>query len=235
MAAAVTTGPAAAAPIAGARTAEVSPRAIAVGAQAMAVVLEPAQCDQLARFAALLLKWNAVHNLTALASPDEVLTLHLLDALSLVPYVRSATARVPLRVLDVGSGGGLPGLVVAIALPDVQVTLIDKVGKKTAFLEQARLELRLANLAVVHGRAQAWHSPMQFDVITARALATLSDLAGWTSHLLAPEGRWLAMKGLLPAAELAELAPQVAVDAIVPLVVPGLAAERHLIVMSKAR
>jgi len=201
--------------------------ALADGAGALGVALDQGQLRQLADYALLLGRWNAVHNLTAIRSEGEMLTHHLLDSLAVVPHLQRLTAGTPARVLDVGSGGGLPGIVLAITLPSLQLTLVDAVQKKCAFLTQARLELGLGNVGVVHGRVEALRLP-PFDLIVARALAALAQFTGWTRHLLQPGGCWLAMKGRLPQDELAALQPQFA--AIVhPLQVPGLGEARHLI------
>jgi len=146
-----------------------------------------------------------------------------------VPHFAPLTHGGAARVLDVGSGGGLPGIVLAVALPQARFTLVDAVQKKCAFLTQARLVLRLPNVEVVHARVEAMRGPL-FDVIVSRALATLAQFVGWTRHLLAPGGCWLAMKGRSPADELAALPPDVRAS-VVPLSVPGLDEERHLIEM----
>jgi 16S rRNA (guanine527-N7)-methyltransferase len=184
----------------------------------------------LSRFGELLARWNRVYNLTAIRAGERMLTHHLLDSLSLVPPLRAVGAqqsRRPVRVLDVGSGGGLPGIPLAIACPQVEVTLVDTVQKKTAFLTQAALELHLTNVRVLHARVE--NLTGQFDVITSRAFAALADFVAWTRHLLAPGGCWLAMKGRLDPTELAALPPSVSVVASLPLQVPGLAEERHLL------
>lgn len=209
-----------------------STAAIGAGAAQLGVVLDDRQLAQLAAYAHLLARWNATHNLTAIRGGEEILTHHLLDSLSLVPPFTRVTHGGAARVLDVGSGGGLPGIVLAIAVPQARLTLVDAVQKKCAFLTQARLELGLGNVEVVHGRVEALREPL-FDVIVSRALATLGQFVGWTRHLLGPEGCWLAMKGKLPAEELAALPPDVRAT-VVPLSVPGLKEERHLIEMRTA-
>jgi len=161
---------------------------------------------------------------------DELLSHHLLDSLALVRPLMDWLARrdtTAARVIDVGSGGGLPGVPLAIACPDLQVTLIDAVQKKIAFLTQAVLELRLANVTVRHARVET--AAGEFDVITSRGFAALADFIIWTRHLLAPGGCWLALKGRLDPAELAALPASVTVDAILPLTVPGLDEQRHLV------
>jgi 16S rRNA (guanine527-N7)-methyltransferase len=205
-------------------------RALAAGASALGLALTDAQIRALSSFGELLARWNRVYNLTAIRVGERMLTHHLLDSLSLVAPLQTVGARspqAPLRVLDVGSGGGLPGIPLAIACPQVQVTLVDTVQKKTAFLTQAALELRLTNVRVLHARVENLSG--QFDVITSRAFAALADFVAWTRHLLAPGGCWLAMKGRLDPAELAVLPPSVSVFTSLPLAVPGLAEERHLL------
>ena len=201
--------------------------AIGAGAGQLGLALSEGQLEQLTDYARLLARWNATHNLTAIRSGEDMLTHHLLDSLSLAPQFMRVTHGAAVRVLDVGSGGGLPGIVLAIAAPQARLTVVDAVQKKCAFLTQARLELRLDNVEVVHGRVEALSGPT-FDVIVSRALATLAQFVAWTRHLLKPEGCWLAMKGKLPAGELAALPADVRAT-VVPLSVPGLNEERHLI------
>ncbi len=212
---------------------DLRPEVIGAGATQLGVALDEAQLARLAEFARLLARWNATHNLTAIRGVDDMLTHHLLDSLALVPhFVRVTAGEAAARVLDVGSGGGLPGIVLAIAAPRARVTLVDAVQKKCAFLTQARVELGLGNVEVVHGRVEALLVP-PFDVIVSRALSTLAQFVAWTRHLLRPGGCWLAMKGALPAEELSELPPDVRAE-IIPLEVPGLKQRRHLIEMRTA-
>lgn len=203
--------------------------AIAGGAATLQVALAAAQAEQLAAYARLLTRWSTTHNLTAIRGGEETLTHHLLDSLSIVPHFLRVTAGGSARVLDVGSGGGLPGIVLAIAVPQARLTLVDAVQKKCAFLTQVQLELGLPNVEVIHARVETMREPM-FDVIVSRALATLDQFVRWTWHLLKPAGCWLAMKGRTPADELAVLPPEIGA-AVVPLSVPGLGEERHLIEM----
>ena len=196
----------------------------------LGVELSIAQAAQLSAFAALLIKWNRVHNLTALATPSAILSHHLLDSLSIVPELARLGSGRQLRVLDVGAGGGLPGYPVAIASPAIRLTAIDRVQKKTAFLQQARLQLGLQNADVVHGRVEQYHS-MPFDVIVSRAFAELAEMVRLTSHLAAPDSHWLAMKGIYPTEETSALPSTVEVVRTVKLDVPLLGAERHLVVL----
>ncbi|OGT00792.1 MAG: 16S rRNA (guanine(527)-N(7))-methyltransferase [Gallionellales bacterium RBG_16_56_9] len=202
--------------------------ALTHGAQALAVELSAAQVARLLDYLALLAKWNTVYNLTAVRDPAQMVTQHLLDSLAVVPAFAGAR-----HVLDVGAGGGLPGLVLAIwaaeAQPAMQVALIDTVHKKTAFLNQAKAELGLNNVSVHTGRVEQLQVVRGFDVITARAFAELADFVAWSGHLLAPGGRFLALKGLRPDAEIARLPSGWQILKIQPVQVPGLTAERHLI------
>ena len=179
--------------------------------------------QKLLAFRDLLLKWNKTYNLTALRDPDQAISHHLLDSLAILPHVGAGP------LLDVGSGGGLPGIPLAIARPDLAVSMVDAVQKKTTFLQQAVIELGLRNVTVHHARVEEMAG--RFARITARAFAELKLFTDLTRHLLAPGGRWLAMKGVRPDDEIAALPAGVMVDAIIPLKVPGLDAARHLIIL----
>jgi len=189
----------------------------------------PADAEaKLLAYLALLGKWNRVYNLTAVRDAERMVSHHLLDSLAAVPYFQGET------VLDVGSGGGLPGVPLAIARPELQVTLIDSIAKKTAFLLQAKAELGLKNLSVVTSRVEDFRPEAGFDVITSRAFSDLKEFVTLTRHLLGPGGHWLAMKGLYPHEEIALLPADVRVSADHALVIPGLEASRHLIVLEPA-
>lgn len=200
------------------------------GAVQMNVSLTEAQAHRLLDYLDLLQKWNKAYNLTAVRERSAMLTQHLLDSLSIVPHLP------PGALLDVGSGGGLPGIPLAILQPERSVTLIDTVGKKVAFLKQATMTLGLKNLTAVSDRVESWSPPAEhaagFALISARAYATLATLVGQTRDLLAKNGTWYAMKGVFPDAEMAELPSDVVVKAVIPLEVPGLGAERHLVVLA---
>ncbi|KVP45026.1 16S rRNA (guanine(527)-N(7))-methyltransferase RsmG [Burkholderia ubonensis] len=205
-------------------------RMLVEGAHALDVALTEVQRNQLLDYVALLGKWNAVYNLTAIRDPQQMLIQHILDSLSIVPHLRG---RASARVLDVGSGGGLPGIVLAIVLPDWQITLNDIVQKKSAFQTQTRAELKLANLSVVTGRVETLQPgvevPEKFDVIVSRAFADLSDFVKLARHLVARGGSIWAMKGVHPADEIARLPDGSHVKQTIRLAVPMLDAERHLI------
>jgi len=182
--------------------------------------------DRLIEYLTLLEKWNRVYNLTAVRDPAKMVSNHLLDSLAVLPLIEGAQ-----RLLDVGSGAGLPGIPLAIARPDCSVTLLDSSHKKTAFLRQAAVELGLKNLTVVCERVEAWQAEPKFDVILSRAFAELGEFAKLSAHLLATGGRFFAMKGLHPFEEIERLPQNVAVREVVKLEVPGLHAERHLVIM----
>ena len=196
---------------------------LADGLAKLEIALPEAVQWQLLAFRDLLLKWNKTYNLTALRDPDQAISHHLLDSLAILPHVGDGP------LLDVGSGGGLPGIPLAIARPDLAVCMVDTVQKKTTFLQQAVIELGLKNVTVHHARVEEMVG--QFAQITSRAFAELSLFVNLTRHLLAPGGRWLAMKGMRPDGEIAALPAGIVVDAIIPLTVPGLDAERHLIIL----
>jgi 16S rRNA (guanine527-N7)-methyltransferase len=212
----------------------VSAYSIGVHARQLGITLSVAQREQLEHFASLLLRWNRIHNLTAITREEDVLSHHLLDSLSLAGELPQVP---PLRILDAGAGAGLPGLPLATALPGHRFTLIDAVAKKCAFITQARLELGLTNVDVVHGRLETLSGPQfdaGFDVIVSRALGSLATFVSLTRRFLAQGGRWIAMKGQLPAQEMEQLPPGVTVERTVAMHVPMLHEERHLIVLRSA-
>jgi len=207
---------------------------IADAAVGLALELSALQSQTLARYVALLSRWNTVHNLTAIDSSADVLTHHLLDSLALLPHIQDLGGPRASRVLDVGSGGGFPGIPLAIGAPDLHITLVDKVQKKVAFLVQAKLELGLTNVNCVHANVKDLQPQASFDLIVARAFASLSELVRLTRHLITPRGFWCAMKGVRPDAEIEALrvsAPGVRLVDAIALHVPGLDAQRHLIVL----
>ncbi|WP_338846458.1 16S rRNA (guanine(527)-N(7))-methyltransferase RsmG [Massilia sp. W12] len=194
--------------------------------------LQPQQIEQLLDYQGLMSKWNKVYNLTAIRDPEQMLALHLLDSLSAVAAFAKAK-----RVLDVGAGGGLPGIVLAIARPDVQVHLIDVVQKKTAFLNQVKAELKLVNVNVHCGKVenlQTGPDLAAFDIITSRAFADLRDFVSWSGHLLTADGEFIALKGQDPLQESQALPAGWRVKTIQALRVPQLDAARHLVFIERA-
>lgn len=198
------------------------------GIKELKLDLNEKQHEQLLDYLALLFKWNAVYNLTSVRDPMQMVTHHLLDTLAAVPAFAQAAS-----VLDVGAGGGLPGIVLAIARPTMKVALIDTVHKKTAFLTQVKAELGLSNVTVHTARVEQLQVPHKFDVITSRAFADLSDFVNWSGHLLAEGGQFIALKGVAPPDEQERLPKEWKVTESRPLQVPGLQAERHLVFISK--
>ena len=196
---------------------------LAAGLATLGLDLPLAAQQKLLAFRDLLLKWNKVYNLTALRDPAQAVSHHLLDSLVILPHVGAG------NLLDVGSGGGLPGIPLAIVCPDLSVTLVDTVQKKATFLQQAAIELGLKSVAVHHARVEEMSG--QYAQISSRAFAELALFVSLTRHLLAPGGRWLAMKGVRPDAEINALPADIVVEAVIPLTVPGLSAERHLIIL----
>jgi 16S rRNA (guanine527-N7)-methyltransferase len=191
------------------------------------VIAEPVQ-RKLLDYILLLDKWNKVYSLTAVREPERMIGLHLLDCLAILPHLNAS------RLLDVGSGGGMPGIILAICHPDWQITMIDSNSKKTGFLQQAAISLQLGNVTVVTSRVEQFQPAQPFDVITSRAFADLGDFVAWSQHLLAPGGCYAAMKGVYPQDEVARLPAGFVVSDVVPLQVPGLDAERHLLTIRAA-
>ena len=206
---------------------------LAEGATALGLSLAPAQHAQLLAYLDLLAKWNKVYNLTAVRDPAEMLTHHLLDSLAVIAPLVRHTQGGAARVLDVGSGGGLPGVVIAICCPEMSVACVDAVAKKAAFVQQAAGVLGLSNLRGMHARVESITEP--YDVITSRAFATLADFTQWSAGSLGEDGVWMAMKGKHPTDEMAGLPPSVAVFHVEQLTVPDLDAERCLIWMRPAK
>jgi len=197
------------------------------GAQQLGVTLSEGQHNQLLAYLALLIKWNKAYNLTAVRNPDEMVSRHLLDSLSVVPFIEGP------RWLDVGSGGGMPGIPLAILFPEMKVTVLDSNGKKTRFLTQVKLELKLDNLEVIHSRAESYQPAVPFTGIVSRAFSSLEDFTGWTRHMGDTDTRWLAMKGLHPADELVALAADFYLDSAQALTVPGCQGQRHLLILRR--
>ena len=204
---------------------------LAAGLQVLGLALSAEQQQKLLAYLDLLAKWNKVYNLTAVRDPDEMLTHHLLDSLSVIAPLHRHTGGGAIHLLDVGAGGGLPGAVIAICCPEIRVDCVDTVGKKAAFIQQVAVQLRLSNLHGVHARVESLATP--FDVVSCRAFAALADFTHWSREALAPHGVWLAMKGKHPEEELAALPADVQVFHVEQLAVPGLDAERCIVWMRR--
>lgn len=199
------------------------------GAATLGVTLDARQHGLLMSYLALLIKWNKAYNLTAVRNPDEMVSRHLLDSLSVVPFVAERGN----DWLDVGSGGGMPGVPLAILFPERRFTLLDSNGKKTRFLTQVKLELGLDNLGVVNARVEAFRPEQPFAGIVSRAFSALEDFANWTRHLGDRDTHWLAMKGLRPDDELARMPEDFKVEAEHTLAVPGCQGQRHLLILRR--
>jgi 16S rRNA (guanine527-N7)-methyltransferase len=197
---------------------------IASGLAAMGFALDEAARARVLAHLELIGKWNRVHNLTAVREPEQMVALHVLDSLSLLPHLGPAR-----HMIDVGAGPGFPGIPIAIARPEVQVTLLDSSHKKCAFLEQARTELRLDNVAVVCDRVEKHRPDTGYDLVVSRAFAELSDFVTQARHLVAPGGRFIAMKGVYPFDEIARVPESHRVARVLELEVPTLQAKRHLV------
>jgi 16S rRNA (guanine527-N7)-methyltransferase len=200
---------------------------LSTGARELGIQLSETQHSQLLAYLALLIKWNKAYNLTAVRNPDEMVSRHLLDSLSVVPFVEGE------RWLDVGSGGGMPGIPLAIMFPQMKVSLLDSNGKKTRFQTQVKLELKLDNLQVIHSRAEEFQPDHPFTGIISRAFSSLEDFTVWTRHMGNTDTRWLAMKGLHPADELVALPADFHLDSAHALAVPGCQGQRHLLILRR--
>ena len=206
--------------------------ALSGGLAALQLELSSVQAKQLLDYIALIQKWNKVYNLTAVRSPDEMLTHHLLDSLAVIrPLLRQGGAG-PFRLLDVGSGAGLPGVVVAICCPQIEIDCVDAVAKKAAFIQQVAASLQLPNLRGLHDRVENLRAT--YAVVASRAFASLADFVTLSEPVLAPGGVWLAQKGRDPAAEIANLPPGAEVFHVEQLTVPGLDAERCIVWLRRA-
>ncbi|MEP7275118.1 MAG: 16S rRNA (guanine(527)-N(7))-methyltransferase RsmG [Betaproteobacteria bacterium] len=205
--------------------------ALAAGLRELGLALPEGAPAALGAYVALLAKWNRTYNLTAIREPERMVTHHLLDALAVLPHLPQ---RAGLRLLDVGAGGGVPGIVLAIARPQWSVELVDASHKKATFLAQAAAELGLRNVIATATRVEDYTPPAPFDVVISRAFADLRTFAETSARHLAADGLLVAMKGVHPDEEIAELPADIAVIAAPKLDVPGLDAARHLIVMRRA-
>ncbi len=203
---------------------------LARGIQTLGLDIDAATQQRLLDYLALLAKWNKAYNLTAVRDVDEMVSRHLLDSLSIVPSFEAAGGE---RWLDVGSGGGMPGIPLAILFPGKSLTLLDSNGKKTRFLTQVKLELKLDNLQVIHSRVEAFQPAQPFNGIVSRAFSSLEDFTNWTRHLGDAQTNWLAMKGVHPSDELAALPEDFRVEAERALAVPGCQGQRHLLILRR--
>lgn len=205
--------------------------ALEAGLNQLGLALSDAQVDQLLAYQDLIAKWNKVYNLTAVRNPQEMLTHHLLDSLAAIPPLLRQTGGQPIRLLDVGSGGGLPGVVVAITCPHIDVHCVDTVLKKATFIQQVAASLKLQNLRGIHTRVESLKAEQGggYNVVCSRAFASLVDFTTWSRAALNPGAVWMAMKGKHPADELSALPASVSVFHVEQLVVPGLEAERCIV------
>ena len=193
------------------------------GVKALNLSLTDVQIEQLLDFIKLIAKWNKAYNLTAVRNNVDMTRLHILDSLAILPHIHGK------RVIDIGTGAGLPGIPLAICLPDVDFVLLDSNAKKTRFVQQVILELKLKNVAAVHARVEQYQPEQGFDIVTTRAFASLPDIVSLTSHLLNANGVLLAMKGQIPEAELRQFNATV-----IPITVPEVEAERCLVRITTA-
>lgn len=203
---------------------------LAAGTEALGFTFPQATQARLLQYLALIRKWNQVHNLTAVREPEIMLTRHLLDSLAILPHIAGP------RIVDVGSGAGLPGIPLALVQPDWQVVLLESNHKKAVFLQQARIELQLENVEVAAERAENFHPEAKFNTVISRAFSDLADFIQLAGHLCAAEdsSRLVAMKGVYPHEELAQIPPQFMVEKTLSVAVPGLEAERHLVMLRRA-
>lgn len=210
------------------------------GIESMGLVVSTDTQDRMLDYVSLLHKWNKAFNLSAVREPEQMISRHLLDSLSLIPLIKDLMAQAvaksgPVQVMDVGTGPGLPGIPLALNFPDAEFVLLDSNGKKTRFVRQAVLELGINNVNVENTRIESYQSPKQLDIVVSRAFSSLADFAAGCAHLCGPETRLLAMKGLLPVDELAALPAGWQVSRTVAVDVPGTDAERHIIELRKTR
>ncbi len=195
------------------------------GIIALMLKISPQDLQRLIDYLALLQKWNKVYNLTALRDQQKMVSHHLLDSLAVVPHIEAN------HILDVGSGAGLPGIPLAIARGDWRITLLDSSHKKAAFLKQAAIELKLSNVTVRCERVETWHPEQKYELIISRAFSDLAEFVTLSKHLLHEGGRFAAMKGVYPHEEIAQLPSAYRLERVIPLKIPGLKAQRHLVMV----
>lgn len=198
------------------------------GVAALGLTLPPATLERLLNYLGLLAKWNKVYNLTAVREPEMMISHHLLDCLAVLPHIQAK------NLLDVGSGAGFPGIPLALAHSDWRLTLLDSSHKKTAFLKQVLIELKLGNATVVTEKVEAWKPEAKFDLVISRAFSDLAEFVRLSGHLCAPNGMLMAMKGIYPYEEVTQLPREYRLERTLKLSVPGLPAERCLVVIGRA-
>ncbi|WP_414829148.1 16S rRNA (guanine(527)-N(7))-methyltransferase RsmG [Alteromonas sp. H39] len=186
------------------------------------------QRDLLVRYVALIHKWNKAYNLTSVREPEQMMVKHILDSLAVKPFIQNK------NVIDVGTGPGLPGIPLAIVLPDVRFTLLDSLGKRVRFMKQALYEMGVKNAAPIQSRVEAHNPPQPYDAVVSRAFASLKDMLHWCEHLVDSQGKFLALKGQFPQSEIDEVSNHFHIDKVDNLSVPGLEGERHLVTIIKA-
>lgn len=198
------------------------------GAKQLGLELTDSQCEQLLAYHELMIKWNKAYNLTAIRDPREMISRHIVDSLAILPFIQGQ------RIIDVGTGAGLPGVVLAIMFPEKELVLLDSNGKKTRFLVQVKAQLGLTNMQVENCRVESYEPGQGFDIVTSRAFASLQDMLSWTGQLVAKDGCFLAMKGLNPVDEIEAMPVGFSVTSTHQLNVPGSDGERHLLEIKKA-
>lgn len=198
-------------------------RQLQQGLQSLDIELSDDQQARLISFVELLVKWNRVYNLTAVRDPAQMLDRHILDSLSVLPYLSGT------RIIDIGAGAGIPGIPLAIAQPNNEFVLVDSNRKKTRFMQQAKIDLSLGNVEVFHSRVENFQPEQLFDSVISRAFTSLQQMAQWSSHLLKKEGVLFAMKGSYPEQEISELANSFEIKAVRKIEYPGLNADRYLV------
>ena len=197
-------------------------------ADIIGITLSSSQNDALIQYLELLIKWNKAYNLTAIRKPEDMLIKHLIDSLSIAPYIKGK------NILDVGTGPGLPGIPMAILFPEIKFLLLDSNGKKTRFLMQSKITLGLENVEIFHGRVEDADNTQKFDQILSRAFTALDNMLSWCKHLLSNDGQFLAMKGLLPKEEIQSIPESFRVQESIQLKVPGCEDQRHLIIIGRS-
>lgn len=203
---------------------------IAAGARQMGLELDPGCYDKLSDYVQLLAKWNKAYNLTAVRSPEEMIHRHIWDSLAVFPLLKQLNVN---RIIDVGTGPGLPGIPLSLCFPERQFTLLDSNSKKTRFLNQCKMELDLPNIRVIHSRAEEHIPEPKYEVVISRAFTALSNMVKWCDHLLSETGHYLSMKGVYPAEEIADIVESHQVVKVVELAIPETEGARHLILFKR--